>query len=87
MNKTNFEHAFYAVLMQVVVFLVTNNWWTGAAFGMAFFLGREHAQAQIKYDLGDFAAFDIRRWNLDARLDLIFPVVATAVLALIGSNL
>lgn len=81
MNRTNFEHADYALLMQAVVWLFTQDWWTGAAFGTAFFLGREHVQAHIKYHLGDFAAFDMRRWELDQILDLVFPVVAVVTVA------
>ena len=42
MLARNFEHAFYALLMQAVIGLLTGNWWAGAAFGAAFFLGREH---------------------------------------------
>jgi hypothetical protein len=74
MNRTNFEHAIYALLMQIVIGLLTGNWWTGAAFGaafcVAFFLGREHAQAQAKIGdpglRGDIAAFKIWKWSLDA---------------------
>lgn len=68
--------------MQVVVGLLTGNWLAGAAFGFAFFLGREHAQAQDKlgYTLKTtFKAFDIRKWSLDAKLDLLFPTVAVAI--------
>lgn len=80
MNQTNFEHAAYAVLMQVVIGAASGNWWAGAAFGIAFFIGREHAQRE--YHIGDpsklapWSAFDIWRWSLDSKLDLLFPVVA-----------
>jgi len=87
MNKTNFEHALYALLMQLSIAIPTGNWWAGAAFGSAFFLGREHAQAQRTYNLGDIAAFDIRIWSLDSQLDLAFPVCACVGLALLISNL
>jgi len=78
MNQTNFEHAGYAALMQLVIGLVTGDWFAGACFGIAFFVGREHAQAQDKlgYTLKTtFEAFDVRKWSLDAQLDLLFPVV------------
>ena len=81
MNRTNFEHAAYALLMQAVIGFLSGSWWSGAAFGAAFFLGREHAQAQSKYNLGDISAFDIRRWSIDARLDIAFPVVAVVGVA------
>lgn len=76
MNRTNWEHAIYAVLMQAAVGLITGNWLAGAMLGTGFFLGREHAQAQAKLKLEDFEALDIRKWSLDAKLDLLFPVVA-----------
>lgn len=40
MNKTNFEHAAFALL--------TGDWWAVAAAGAFFFLGREHAQFEFK---------------------------------------
>lgn len=86
MNQTNFEHAGYAVLMQVVVGLLTGNWLAGTLFGFAFFLGREHAQAQAKLGYTfktTFEAFDIRKWSLDAKLDLLFPAVAVAIVYLL----
>ena len=95
MNKTNFEHAGFALMMQSVFLLlgvfvfdaVTTLAWIGAAFASAFFLGREHAQRE--YKLGDpsklmgHEAFDIWRWKLDAVLDLVFPVVASVAVALV----
>lgn len=79
-NETNFEHAGYAAVMMAAVGLLTGNWLAGALFGFAFFLGREHAQAQKAYGLGDFQAFDLRKWDWDARLDLIFPAISVIVM-------
>jgi hypothetical protein len=84
MNRTNFEHAGYALLMMLPIGLLTGNWWAGAAFGAAFFLGREHAQQEYKLGTvgkSPWPAFDVRKWSLDKRLDLLFPVVAVAVVA------
>ena len=89
MNQTNFEHAGFAMMMQIpfilLGLLVFNNpsmlAWTGSAFASAFFLGREHAQRE--YKIGDpskligYEAFDIWRWKTDAQLDLLFPVTAS----------
>ena len=83
MNRTNLEHAGYALLMQLP-FALAGFWWVGAAFGAGFFLGREHAQAQSAYNLGDFAAFDMRLWSLDSRLDIAFPVAAVLLASLIA---
>lgn len=85
MNRTNFEHALFALLMLAVIGWPTGNWWAGAAFGSAFFLGREHAQRE--YHLGDpsklppWAGFDIWNWSLDAKLDLIVPVIVVGLAA------
>lgn len=79
MNRTHFEHAGYALLMQVAIGLLTGDWLAGACAGAFFFVGREHAQQQAFYKRGDFEAFDLRRWDMDALLDLAFPVVAVAV--------
>ena len=81
MNKTNWEHAGYAAIMFAAVFILTGfNYVAASLFGIAFFLGREHAQAQENYKWGDFEAFKFWRWNIDALFDLIFPVVMCAML-------
>ena len=82
MNQTNFEHAGYALLMQLVIGLISGDWFAGACFAFAFFLGREHSQFQ--YLLGytfktTFQAFDVRKWSLDSKLDLLFPTVVCLI--------
>ena len=87
MNQTNFEHAGFAALMQLVIGLITGDWFAGACFGIAFFVGREHAQAQDKlgYTLKTtFEAFDVRKWPKDTQLDLLFPVVTCLTIWLIA---
>ena len=82
MNQTNFEHAGYALLMQLVIGFVTGDWFAGTCFGIAFFVGREHAQAQAKLGYTfktTFQAFDVRKWSLDSQLDLLFPTVVCLV--------
>lgn len=80
LNATHFEHATYALLMQAP-FVAFGYAWMGALFAIGFFLGREHAQAQAAYGLGDIHAFDYRRWSLDARLDFICPALAVLLVA------
>jgi hypothetical protein len=82
MNYTNFEHAGYAVLMQLVIGFITGNWFAATCFPIAFFIGREHAQFQHKLGYSfksTFEAFNVFKWSLDAQLDLLFPVIATVV--------
>ena len=76
MNITHLEHAGYSLVLLVGIYLATRNLTAGVLFGIAFFLGREHAQAQRNYDLGDLEAFAFWKWSLDAQLDLLFPVAA-----------
>jgi hypothetical protein len=54
--------------------------WAGGLFSAGFFISREHAQAQRKYAFGYIAAFDVRCWSWDARLDALCPVLACLVL-------
>lgn len=86
MNRTNLEHAAYALIIQIAIGLLTNNWWAGMAAGSALFIGREHAQREFEISkphlLKGYEAFDVWRWSLDAKLDALLPIVATTALAL-----
>jgi len=97
MNRTNFEHAAYALAMQAVIGLLSGNWWAGAAFGIAFFLGREQAQAENRYinayggnryatpQSPVIGSLKLASWNTDSVLDFVFPTVA-CVLALAAAG-
>lgn len=86
MNRSHIEHIVFALLMQTGIGLATANWWIGAAFGAAFFIGREHAQREYKIgdpaELRGYEAFDLWRWSKDALLDLLLPAVAVTALAI-----
>ena len=85
MNQSNFEHAGYALLMQLP-FGLFGYWWIGAAFAIGFFLGREHSQREeiISPHNRDnpFPAFKIWEWEQDEQLDLLFPVIAVLSVAI-----
>lgn len=100
MNRTNWEHVAVALAHQIVVGLLTGNWWAGAALGSGIFIGREFAQAerrvlfahgwntlkeahaQGKYP--ELMAHNFKRyWDLDSLLDMVMPIVATVVVALV----
>ena len=90
MNQTNFEHAGYAALMQLVIGLIFGDWFAGACFAIAFFLGREHAQYQILLGYNfktTFQAFDVRKWSLDAKLDLLLPTITVLIILAIAKYL
>lgn len=90
MNKTNFEHLGIALVLQVVLGLLTGNWWIGAAFSIGIFCGREHAQRE--YKIGDpsklvgYEALDFWSWSLDSKLDLLLPVIACGSVAYVASR-
>lgn len=97
MNRTNWEHLIIALVMQGVIGLLSGNWWAGAAFGAAWFLGREHAQAEYRYikcnggdrystpKLPEIAAFNPNLWSKDSILDFVLPVAGVIVIASIIS--
>lgn len=87
MNRTNFEHALFALMMQLP-FGLFGEWWMGAAFASAFLLGREHAQFEKHLThggdvngLNPLAGFDIGHWSRDSRLDLLCPVLVVFLVA------
>ena len=83
-NCTHFEHACYALLMQLP-FGLLDYWGAGAAFAIGFFLGREHSQREEiisgKDRRNPFPAFKIWAWSLDAQLDLLFPAIVVLTVA------
>lgn len=87
LNKTHAEHVLIALALQVVFALLTDNWWIGAAFGAALFIGREHAQAEVKarrdgYKYPELTVlYDRRFWSSDGVLDFVLPTLAVALLA------
>jgi hypothetical protein len=89
MNSTNFEHAGYALLMQLP-FGMFGYWWVGAALAIGFFIGREHSQREEiisgKDRSNPFPAFKIWEWSLDAQFDLLVPVVVVTTLAVLFSG-
>ena len=82
MNKSNFMHALFAVLMQAP-FAAFGLPWVGAAFAIGFFISREHAHRQV--DIRTVTGEPVPQqnplkgflgWSLDAKLDALFPTVA-----------
>jgi hypothetical protein len=93
MNRTHFEHAGFALLMQGAVWLLTGNAFAGALLAIGFFFGREHSQAEYKAINTDFggkranmpwyAGFKPKYWTLDAKMDLLFPLVSCLLVLVI----
>lgn len=98
MNRTNWQHALAGLLIMglvwafLAVFGVPSGQWAGAAAGVFFFLGREytHGERKLAHDeaihLANLRWYDglrIWRWTPDGRLDLLFPLVACLLSALL----
>ena len=98
MNRTNWQHALAGLLIMglvwafLAVFGVPSGQWAGAAAGVFFFLGREytHGERKLAHDeavhLAKLRWYDglrIWRWTPDGRLDLLFPLVACLLSALL----
>jgi hypothetical protein len=89
----NFEHSAYALLFMAIIGLLTGNWYAGACFGSAFFVGREHAQAEYRViehfyegkraNMPWFGSFERRAWNLKCVLDFVLPIIATTIALII----
>lgn len=96
MNKTVIGHTVLAITFQMIIGLLTDNWWAGAAFGSAVFIGREHAQAEYRYIKAnggkryhtplppEIGCLRMEYWDKGSMLDWIAPVVGTLVVALLN---
>lgn len=87
MNESNFAHAGLALLAQMMTALVATALGAdllsavvmGGLFAVGFYFGREVAQAERKAGTPPWwSGFDVRKWSLDAKLDLLFPVIVCA---------
>jgi hypothetical protein len=91
MLLTNIQHPAFALLFMGIVGLLTGNWFAGACFGSAFFVGREHAQAEYRviqkfYDgkranMPWYGGFEPRGWDMKSMLDWILPTVLTIAIS------
>jgi hypothetical protein len=84
MNRTNFEHLGFSLLITLVIFLISGNEWAAALCGPFFFLGREHAQYEKKLvhgghvgGLNPFKGFQFVYKSLDGSMDFMFPVLGS----------
>jgi hypothetical protein len=87
------EHSVYALLFMAIIGLLTGNWFAGACFGSAFFIAREHTQAEYRviqkfYDekranMPRYGGFEIRAWSLKSILDFGLPIIVTTIALLI----
>lgn len=90
MNKTNLMHGLYGLFIQAALYAATQDAFMGAVAATALFFGREQAQQQYKIAKATGKSVssmswkdggDMTKWNQDAVLDFIVPVVATFAVA------
>lgn len=90
-------HALCAVGLQLICWLLFDDWSAGALIGCTFFLAREHTQAEYRWiaqfgngrrvNMPWWGGFDRRAWNMASVLDWLVPVVACSAVWLAASIL
>ena len=98
MNRTHLEHVVAALLIMgalwgvLALLAIPGGHWAGAAAGVFFFVGREYTQGERNLahvesvHLANLRWYDglrFWRWTPDGRLDLLFPLLACLVVALL----
>jgi hypothetical protein len=86
-------HPVIALVIQAIIGLASGDWWTGAAAGSFYFIGREYAQAEyrnIEHNYGGrranmpyFGGLEFRAWTLKGVLDFVLPSLAVILVALL----
>ncbi len=93
MDFTPVGHAAVTVCWQVVVGVISGDWWTGGLLGCAWFAAREHTQAEYRwialYGEGKrrcmpwWGGFDPRAWNVPSLLDWLMPALCVITIGAI----
>lgn len=96
MDKTPLIHAAIAVAAQVLVGLLTGNWWLGGALACLWWIAREHTQAEYRWieefgrgmraNMPQWGGFDPRIWNVPSVLDWLVPVIACLLIYALMRN-
>lgn len=86
MDWTPLKHAAIAVAAQVLVGLLTGNWWLGGVLACTWWIAREHTQAEYRWiaqfgagvraNMPQWGGFDPRVWTLGSVVDWLVPVIA-----------
>jgi hypothetical protein len=84
-------HGIIAILFQAVFGLAFGLWWVAAAAVSAFYMGREHAQAEYRVisayyngkraNMPWFGGFEPKAWTPKSLFDWLIPTTATIVVA------
>jgi hypothetical protein len=89
------QHPVIALVIQAIIGLASGDWWTGAAAGSFYFVGREYAQAEYRNIEANyhgrrslmpyFGGLEPRAWTLKGLLDWILPSLTVTAVALLRS--
>lgn len=91
-NKSNIVHGVIALIFQLIIGILSGNWWYGAFLAAGLFWGREHDQKQHNIatatgrkvkDLQWYEGADMTKWHLDSIMDFTVPFVSTIAVALV----
>ena len=88
MDRTPMIHAAIAATLQILLGLLLGNWWLGGLLACAWWMAREHSQAEYRWiesyggglrvRMPWWGGFDLRAWNWPSALDLLVPAVVCA---------
>ena len=93
MSLYDIEHALYALIAQAIVGFLTGEWFWGGVIPVAFFVSREHAQAEYRWiehfangkraNMPWWATLDKRVWDVHSLWwNLLCPVACVAAVFL-----
>jgi hypothetical protein len=82
--KSWFAHAGITVLAGVIGLVAFGSLIVGLTLGVGFYLGREVAQHERKErGSNPLRGFYVWNWSLDAKMDLLFPLISSVLLVLL----
>ena len=84
---TPYSHAGMAAAVQIIVGLLTSNWWVGGLVMCTWWAAREHTQAEYRWierfgngkraNMPEWGGFDRRVWDKGSVLDFCVPGVVS----------
>lgn len=86
LDLTPLSHAGISAVIQILVGLLTKNWWLGGLLSCVWWVAREHTQAEYRWiaaygngkraNMPEWGGFDPRVWNAGSLLDFCVPIAA-----------
>lgn len=71
--------------MQVIIGLITGDWFLASAVPVAMFIGREEHTYEVNSGIGrSLKGFAFWKWSTDSQFDVLFPVAAVVIVYAAG---